>query len=548
MRRVKYGHLPSLINTIFWSFLSNLCSGLLIYNLKFVTDYGINKQMVEMLATIKGMILLVVGLFLANYIELLAKAYYLRKSLILMKETYANQLLKLDITQVLKDQTSIYRSDLTNEFDRYEEKYLINILELINMTLTFTVASFVLALISPVFLVVALILLMVFLFITTKVSKPLQKQEAKKSFSLQAYTNFIEESLLGFVVIKQHQLNDKRAKEFEQLAKQVQHDNYLVDIKSTQVDTINRFLQTLLLFSGLVGGILFARSYGFGLGNIIVVASAFGSIMWPLQELSPVLAQMKGIEGLLTAFEKHLAYSEVKRQNALADFNQLKFASATLGYQADEQVILQDVNLDIEKGEKVLIVGVSGAGKSTILKTIRQSITLLAGEVTVDQKDIFSVIPQDYYRFIATIDQIGFVFNGSLKDNITLFQTFDQNQFDNILKLVGLANLTAETQLLNDGANVSGGQRARIILARALYLHNEVLLCDEIFANLESELAVKLEADLLKLPKTIINVSHIIFKNSLSLYDKIYIVEQGTVRLANSLNEVWERMIITTAN
>lgn len=548
MRRVKYGHLPSLINTIFWSFLSNLCSGLLIYNLKFVTDYGINKQMVEMLATIKGMILLVVGLFLANYIELLAKAYYLRKSLILMKETYANQLLKLDITQVLKDQTSIYRSDLTNEFDRYEEKYLINILELINMTLTFTVASFVLALISPVFLVVALILLMVFLFITTKVSKPLQKQEAKKSFSLQAYTNFIEESLLGFVVIKQHQLNDKRAKEFEQLAKQVQHDNYLVDIKSTQVDAINRFLQTLLLFSGLVGGILFARSYGFGLGNIIVVASAFGSIMWPLQELSPVLAQMKGIEGLLTAFEKHLVYSEVKRQNALADFNQLKFASATLGYQADEQVILQDVNLDIEKGEKVLIVGVSGAGKSTILKTIRQSITLLAGEVTVDQKDIFSVIPQDYYRFIATIDQIGFVFNGSLKDNITLFQAFDQNQFADVLKLVGLANLEAETQLLNDGANVSGGQRARIILARALYLHNEVLLCDEIFANLESELAVKLEADLLKLPKTIINVSHIIFKNSLSLYDKIYIVEQGTVRLANSLNEVWERMIITTAN
>jgi ABC-type bacteriocin/lantibiotic exporter with double-glycine peptidase domain len=101
--------------------------------------------------------------------------------------------------------------------------------------------------------------------------------------------------------------------------------------------------------------------------------------------------------------------------------------------------------------------------------------------------------------------------------------------------------------LRNNGANVSGGQRARLMLARALCLNSEVILCDEIFSSLEQSIARSIEKDILSLDKTIINVSHIIFKDQLHLYDKIYIVDQGTIRLTSDIQEVWSRMILTDA-
>jgi ATP-binding cassette subfamily C protein len=98
-------------------------------------------------------------------------------------------------------------------------------------------------------------------------------------------------------------------------------------------------------------------------------------------------------------------------------------------------------------------------------------------------------------------------------------------------------------KLKNNGSNVSGGQRARLMLARAICLNTDVILCDEIFANLEQSIAHDIEKDLLSLDKTIINVSHIIFKDHLEKYDKIFVVENNGVRLSNDIDEIYARMI-----
>ncbi|MCD8575047.1 MAG: ATP-binding cassette domain-containing protein, partial [Erysipelotrichaceae bacterium] len=198
-----------------------------------------------------------------------------------------------------------------------------------------------------------------------------------------------------------------------------------------------------------------------------------------------------------------------------------------------------------KKDEKILIVGRSGAGKSTILKTIRQNIQPKQGSVTLNDHDIFDLIPIDYYSLFTTVDQIGFIFSGTVKENLTLYQDLSDEHCRHALAQVGLAHLNLNDVLVNNGSNVSGGQRARLMLARALCLETSVILCDEIFASLELEIAQSIEKDLLSLPKTIINVSHIIFKETLHLYDKIYIVEEGECLLASSQQEVWERMILS---
>ncbi len=205
------------------------------------------------------------------------------------------------------------------------------------------------------------------------------------------------------------------------------------------------------------------------------------------------------------------------------------------------------MTLDLKAGEKILIIGPSGAGKSTILKTLRQSIHPAAGVVSINGEDFLSIRIQDYFSLFATVDQIGFLFNGSLRDNISLYQDFSEDDVRRVMARVGLGSLDPDLSVQNDGGNLSGGQRARVLLARALLLDAQIIVCDEIFASLDSEVARGIERDLLKLDTTAINVSHIYFEENLTKYDRIYIVQDETLREANSIQEVRQRMLEVTA-
>jgi ATP-binding cassette subfamily B protein len=547
MRKLHLGHRGWLAINVLNMIIMVVLNGVNIYLLRFITDYGLSKQLDLMLQTAQLMMILLLVSLVMDLIGTYLRSQYIEKSLLLMKRYYVHELLKQDITQLQKEKVNTYRSNLTNDFDRFQDKYLLNLLQMIRMTLQFLMAVVLVATVSAYLVIVAFILLFLFLFITSHNSKPVQKSEAKKSASLQKYTTFVEETLQGFDIIKQHQLESSRLTQFMHHATSVQKDNYIVDVRETQVSALNQFIQSLILFGLVVSGILFARSTDAGLGSIIVVASSFGNVMWPLSQFSPVLTQMKGIVKVLDEFDHHLKVPKLDRPNSVSDFKVLSFNQADLGYPDEEKSILSDVSLSIKKDEKVLIVGRSGAGKSTILKTIRQNIQPKDGNVTLNNTDIFSLIPIDYYSLFTTVDQIGFIFSGTVKENLTLYQPVDDEKCISSLKQVGLGHLSLNEVLVNNGANVSGGQRARLMLARALCLETTVILCDEIFASLELEIAKSIESDLLSLPKTIINVSHIIFKEHLHHYDKIYVVEDGVIRQVESHEDVWDRMILSQA-
>jgi ATP-binding cassette, subfamily B, bacterial len=545
MKKLHLGHKGWLLLNIIGMVLMTVFNGINIYLLRIITDYGLNKQLDLMLQTAQWIILLLMLGLVVDLVGTYIKSQYIEQSLLLMKRHYVYSLLNQDITQLQKEKVSVYRSNLTNDFDRFQDKYLLNILQIIRMTLQFVMAVILVATVSIYLVVIAFVLLILFLFITSNNSKPVQKSEAKKSASLQKYTSFVEETLQGFDIIKQHQLKSQRHEQFLSHAIAVQKDNYGVDVKETQVSALNQFIQTTILFGLVVAGILFARSTNAGLGSIILVASAFGNVMWPLSQFSPIITQMKGIVKVLDEFDHNLKVPVLNRSLHVDHFETLTFNQADLGYEDEEKSILTDVNLSINVNEKVLIVGRSGAGKSTILKTIRQNIVPKGGLVSLNHDDIFSMIPIDYYSLFTTVDQIGFIFSGSVKDNLTLYQSISDEKCRQALHQVGLSQLNLDDELVNNGSNVSGGQRARLMLARALCLETSVILCDEIFASLELEIAQSIEKDLLSLPKTIINVSHIIFKEHLELYDKIYVVDEGKLTQVSAHQDVWDRMILS---
>ncbi len=540
-RKHKYGERAGLILMSGLIFLSSGLYALMTYNIGRMVDFGLAKNLSAMDPLARWMIVLGMAILAIELLAALARTGWIQRSMNALKKDYLDGLLDLEVVQLQKDQIPRMYSNLTNDFDRYETKFIKNIPELIGMSASFVFSLILLATVNLFLMLVPITVLVFFWWRSQKSSQPIKKEEKKKSRSLEAYTRFINETTSGYEVIKQHQLEAGREQQFRDLAVQVQADNYRVDLQTTKVEAKNSLMINVVLFTLLIGGMLTAVRAGVSFGNVVVVFSAFMRVMWPIQMLSLVLAEMRGIEDVIDAISANLKKVPSTRELRVDSFRDLVFDRADLGY--DQENILQEVSLRLDKNEKILIIGPSGAGKSTILKTIRQSIPAKAGIVALNGLDILSIRNQDYFSIFATVDQIGFIFSGTLGDNISLYQDVAPDRVRQIMARVGLGNLDPDLDILNDGGNLSGGQRARVLLARALCLEAEVIVCDEIFASLDSDVARGIESDLLTLDATAINVSHIYFEENLDKYDRIYIVGDQTVRVAKNIDEVRRRML-----
>lgn len=510
-------------------------SGLFLLALKYITDYAVEGQVSKLIEISKLLLIVIIFELIFSLLTSYLQSTYMNKSMKNIRQAYVRKLFDLDIKNLSTTDEEKYLSQLSNDIDRYEDRFYLKLIELINTGAQLMVSMIILATVNNTLLFLALGLLVFFIVISKRTSKPVAEKEKVKSKSLQKYTNYISETLQGFFVIKQNQLEKSRIGEFKNLAGQVQKDNYEVDKKSTHVDAFNSFIQMLIIFTLVFLGLYSAKKYGLSVGTTLLAGTAFAQSIWPMQSITPYISQMTGISAVLDEFEEILNQKASEAREEIGKISKINFTRADLGY--EDMTVLENVNLDIKENQKVLIVGVSGAGKSTILKSIRRQLPLKSGIIRVNGYDIEDIKAHSYYKELSVIDQIGFIFNGSLKDNISLYKDNNLPLLKDILKKVGLEDLDLDHRLKNNGSNISGGQRARLLLGRALYLDTSLIICDEIFANLDRKIGSDIEKQILSLEKTIINVSHIIYDENLKLYDSIYRVKDGGVEKIKDLKE-----------
>lgn len=528
MNKVKYGDKKLLVFASIGLMVSAILSGMILYAMGFITDYAIAGD-VEAILEISKVFIAVIGLgFIVNLGVAKIKARYINKSVKRLKKTYIEQLFSLDLLSLTNHDHEVYLSQLSNDADRYEERFYVNLMKLIGILTELIVSIVILMTIHISLLMIAIILLVFFAIIANKTSEPIQEKEHIKSSSLKTYTNYIKESLDGFIEVKQNHLTPSRKHKFKNIASQVQDDNYDVDKKTTNIDAFNNLLQITILFSMIVGGLFAAKKLNMSIGTVVVAGTAFANSTWPMQQISPILSQMKGIGTILDDYDKTLKETPQMESHRLFDIEAIKFRDVSLGYGDVE--VLSNINISIEKNDKVLIIGESGAGKSTIMKSIRRQLKPQQGEILVNGSSVDQIKARDYFQELSVVDQIGFIFNGSVFNNITLYQPASHDTIHELMCDVGLGSLDLKMQLQNDGKNISGGQRARLLLARALFMESSLIVTDEIFANLDLDIGRNIEYDMLSLHQTLINVSHILYQENIHLYTKIFRVENGRVR------------------
>ena len=204
-------------------------------------------------------------------------------------------------------------------------------------------------------------------------------------------------------------------------------------------------------------------------------------------------------------------------------------------YQPDRE-ILHGINYSFESGKKYAVMGPSGSGKSTLIRLLQGYYSTYEGELTFAGVPLTEIDFHSLYQKMAVIHQHVFLFETSLRNNITLFQTYPEEDIRTAIKDAGLSELLArhddnlDFAITEGGQNLSGGEQQRISIARAFLRKSQVLILDEATSNLDASTAKFIEETLLqKKDITLIAITHKTDASILQQYDDILILEDGNL-------------------
>lgn len=177
-----------------------------------------------------------------------------------------------------------------------------------------------------------------------------------------------------------------------------------------------------------------------------------------------------------------------------------------------------------EKGKKYMLIGSSGCGKSSLLKTLIGEVTNYDGEIQVKQKSGTKLLSKkllDMRDCIAYVNQFTYLFNGTMFENISMGNPYAREEIVKVMDDVRLNEFEPEYLIVENGKNLSGGQRQRIALARALIQKKEILILDEATANLDPKVKLELEQFVLQLPCMVIMISHHMTEEIVKRVDRV---------------------------
>lgn len=313
----------------------------------------------------------------------------------------------------------------------------------------------------------------------------------------------------------------------------VQHKGYIIDKFLTYMYSLENANTISAFYVLLAISVYMAIKGNITLGGVVLVTTSIEKITYPIMSFSEWLPKVMSVKGLFNKMDENLknTYEDYEIENFKGLESNIEFKNVSYSY--GDNMVLEDINISFEKGKKYLIIGPSGGGKSTMLKLLRKYFNPDKGEILVDNTPLIHIKKEEYFKGISNIEQQVFLFEDTLRNNITLYNSYSQEEINSALEKAGLKEFILslpdglDTKIYDNGKNISGGEKSRIAIARGILRKADIIFLDEAFASLDSNKAKEIEKNLLSLEGiTVINVSHVIFKEHEKLYDRVIVVNR----------------------
>ena len=478
----------------------------------------------------------VIAYTVANAVHRAVYPRFLQRAMQQYRDYAFSRLTQKSLRSFSKESTALYVSALTNDCTSIENNYLAATFTLIELLFCFLGALIMMLYYSPVMLVLAVALSFLPVAVSMTAGNRLTEQEKEISKKNERFVSIVNELLSGFPVIKSFRaetqasrLFSQRNEQAEEAKKNKRRTEQLISLRANDAGIIAQ----MGIF--LAGAWLAISGRGVTAGVVIVFVQLMNYILNPISQVPLLWSNRKAAIALMEKLSD--ALSENVREEGREKLNgfseKIEVKDLTYGYEPESHV-LKDLDVQFDAGKSYAIVGGSGSGKSTLLNLLMGSSSNYRGEICIDGVSIKNIESESLYQLMTSVQQNVFVFNDTIRNNVTMFHEFPDKEVTLALERSGLSEFIEKRGedfvCGENGANLSGGERQRISIARALLRKSPILLVDEATAALDAATARAVSFSILNLVgMTRIVVTHRLEEAILRRYDKILVMKNGTI-------------------
>lgn len=485
-----------------------------------------------------GFVLLCAGLSLLNYAS---QPRFLERAMRQYKDFAFKKLIGKSISSFRDESAAGYLSALTNDAASIETNYLAQMLAMITKAVTFVGALLLMCRYSLLMTAIAAGLTVLPLIASLLTGNRLQAVESRVSERNGEFTAALSDCLAGFTVVKNFRAEREIFRLFAQSNKALEHEKFTGRRIKMLVGMIGAVTGIFAQLGVFIAGVYLSMKGGsMTPGAVVLFVNLMNFIISPIAELPGLLACRKAALGLVDKLAAALERSSSREgSETLTRLEHgIRLENVSFAYEPGKTV-LHGINAEFEAGRAYALVGGSGSGKSTLLNLLMAAETNYSGHILADGIELSDISTESLYGTIAAIQQNVFVFNASIKDNVSMFRDFPKAELDEAIARAHLGALIrerGEDYLCGEnGSGLSGGEKQRISIARSLLKKSSVLLADEVTAALDAQTAHRVSSDILDLQGiTRIVVTHTLEESLLRRYDKIFVLRGGRIEEAGN--------------
>ncbi|MFQ6728097.1 ABC transporter ATP-binding protein/permease [Streptococcus pneumoniae] len=548
MKQLTKYHKKSFYTFMIFNILVPLTNIAFAYSIKIIIDSGMSQNREALTqAILIGAIVIFIYASL-NFISLRLRNKLVRQIMSIYKNKVFKSILDRDYREFSKEKSGKFISILTENMKKIEQDYLhqyFNISKNISLMIFSLVAMFIGNWFLTLLVIIASIIPMMISGFIGQKSASLQNSSM---IADQKYLAKVKDILAGFLVIKSFNVKEAIGQDYKNESEKLDEIYFIkgkFDVLSNVISQLSGMIVFLVAFGG---GMYLVFGGHTTIGSVTAIVQLVNFVVMPLNEIGMGMSKFREGQATLNSFEvKDVIELQTGKTKEYFD-DVISFSNVDFSYPNAEEKIFNNLSLQIKKGEKIAIVGMSGSGKSTLLNLLLRFYDVTSGYISIDNQDLQAISAESLYNLMTIVQQDVYIFDDTLKANITLSQSFTEDDIKKAVQQSGLESYILENELGlqtlcgENGSNLSGGERQRLSIARALIRKTPILLLDEATSSLDNKVTTEIENSILEIQDlTVLVVTHKLNKSMLKKYNRILFMKNGVIVEDASFDNLMDR-------
>ena len=548
MKQLIKNHQKAFYTFMIFNILVPLTNIAFAYSIKGIIDSGMSQNREALTQAVlvgAAVIFIYAGL---NFISLRLKNKLVMQIMKRYKNRVFQSILDRDYRDFSKEKSGKFISVLTENMKKIEQDYLhqyFNISKNLSLMIFSLLAMFIGNWYLTLLVIIASIIPMMISGFIGQKSAYLQKSAM---IADQKYLAKVKDILAGFLVIKSFNVKEAIRQDYRNESEKLDEIYFMKGKFDVLANVISQLSGMIVFLVAFGGGMYLVFNGSTTIGSVTAIVQLVNFVVMPLNEVGMGISKFREGQATLDAFEVK-DVTEIQTGETKEYFDDvISFSNIDFSYPNTEEKIFNHLSLKIQKGEKIAIVGMSGSGKSTLLNLLLRFYDVTSGHISIDNQDIQAISGESLYNLMTIVQQDVYIFDDTLKTNITLNQSFTDEEIKQAVQQSGLETYVLESesglQTLcgENGSNLSGGQKQRLSIARALIRKTPILLLDEATSSLDNQVTTEIENSILDIQDlTAIVVTHKLNENILKRYDRILFMKAGVIVEDGSFCDLMDR-------